>query len=375
MGSQARRAGGGVAPRPPPLPPGPDPVVGSDAPSSRSSLRRGGAAPGRGQGDRASRRVDRRGRAESRSRRIGVDARGREGADGGLRLPRPARSGDPDDRYAAARWEDDRDFACLAGRGTHRGRPDRVAAGRARPVRPRPAHRGRRDHGRGREREGAARGARHARGARAADRRARPWSDSGRPSGADRPDARLHAAAPRRDAPSHRAAPLAQSCTRLAAARRRGTHRLPAAARAPQCQPGIPRGGEGNDGTRAMMPLLLWAALAQAPRLTSNGELAALFAQRDSDVTVIDVRDDYTRYLESHIPRAVYLHVEELRAAERGVPNKLLGLVSYTALFSRLGLRPDRPVVIYSAGETRDIDATYLAWILEGLGHPRIQAR
>src|SRR5256885_12561002 len=88
--------------------------------------------------------------------------------------------------------------------------------------------------------------------------------------------------------------------------------------------------------------------------------------------TLFRSRDDYTRYLESHIPRAVYLHVEELRAADRGVPNKLLGLVSYTALFSRLGLRPDRPVVIYSAGETRDIDATYLAWILEGLGHPSV---
>ncbi len=121
-----------------------------------------------------------------------------------------------------------------------------------------------------------------------------------------------------------------------------------------------------------MTLLLVWAALVQAPRLTSSGELAALFAQRDSDVTVIDVRDDYARYLESHIPRAVYLHVEELRAADRGVPNKLLGLVSYTALFSRLGLRPDRPVVIYSAGETRDIDATYLAWILEGLRHPSV---
>ena len=120
------------------------------------------------------------------------------------------------------------------------------------------------------------------------------------------------------------------------------------------------------------MLLVCLALLAQTPRLLSTGELAALFAQRDSNVTVIDVRDDYTRYLESHLPRAVYLHVEELRAAERGVPNKLLGLASYAALFSRLGLGPDRPVVIYSAGETRDIDATYLAWILEGLGHPLV---
>ena len=119
--------------------------------------------------------------------------------------------------------------------------------------------------------------------------------------------------------------------------------------------------------------VLVWLALlVQAPRLISTAELGELLAQRDSNVSVIDVRDDYTRYLESHIPRAVYLHVEELRAADRGVPNKLLGLVSYAALFSRLGLRPDQPVVIYSAGETRDIDATYLAWILEGLGHPSV---
>ena len=119
--------------------------------------------------------------------------------------------------------------------------------------------------------------------------------------------------------------------------------------------------------------LLVWLALlGQAPRLISTAELSALLAQRDSNVSVIDVRDDYTRYLESHIPRAVYLHVEELRAAERGVPNKVLGLASYAALFSRLGLAPDRPVVIYSAGETRDIDATYLAWILQGLGHPSV---
>jgi thiosulfate/3-mercaptopyruvate sulfurtransferase len=119
--------------------------------------------------------------------------------------------------------------------------------------------------------------------------------------------------------------------------------------------------------------LFVWVGLLlQAPRLISTAGLGELLAQRDSNVSVIDVRDDYTRYLEAHIPRAVYLHVEELRAADRGVPNKVLGLVSYAALFSRLGLRPDRPVVIYSAGETRDIDATYLAWILEGLGHPSV---
>lgn len=108
---------------------------------------------------------------------------------------------------------------------------------------------------------------------------------------------------------------------------------------------------------------------ATTPTVISTMRLAELFGTMDSGVSVIDVRNDYTLYLQSHIPRAVYLNTETLRAAERGVPNKLLPLSSYVTLFARLGVRMDRPVVIYSAGETRDIDATYLAWILGGLGH------
>jgi thiosulfate/3-mercaptopyruvate sulfurtransferase len=55
-----------------------------------------------------------------------------------------------------------------------------------------------------------------------------------------------------------------------------------------------------------------------------------------------------------------------------GVPNLLLPAESYVTLFTRLGIRRDRPVVIYSAGETRDIDATYLSWILSGFGVPSV---
>jgi thiosulfate/3-mercaptopyruvate sulfurtransferase len=120
------------------------------------------------------------------------------------------------------------------------------------------------------------------------------------------------------------------------------------------------------------MLLLCLALLGPSPRLISTGELADLLARSDSNVSVIDARNDYTLYLEAHIPRAVYLNVDELRAADRGVPNKVLGLPSFAALFSRLGIGLDRPVVIYSAGDTRDVDATYLAWILQGLGHPSV---
>ncbi len=37
-----------------------------------------------------------------------------------------------------------------------------------------------------------------------------------------------------------------------------------------------------------------------------------------------------------------------------------------------MGLPFDRPVVIYSAGETHNIDATFLAWLLAGFGHRQV---
>jgi len=54
--------------------------------------------------------------------------------------------------------------------------------------------------------------------------------------------------------------------------------------------------GALDDATRVCL-----AVLAQSPRLISTAELGSLLAQRDSSVSVIDVRDDFTRYLESHI--------------------------------------------------------------------------
>ena len=45
------------------------------------------------------------------------------------------------------------------------------------------------------------------------------------------------------------------------------------------------------------MLLVCLAVLTQSSRLISTAELGSLLAQRDSSVSVIDVRDDVTRYL------------------------------------------------------------------------------
>jgi thiosulfate/3-mercaptopyruvate sulfurtransferase len=106
------------------------------------------------------------------------------------------------------------------------------------------------------------------------------------------------------------------------------------------------------------------------PSLISTEELSTW--QRKGPVSLIDVRPDMFVYLKDHLPDAVYLSTETLRLSDRGIPAQLLSPRSYSELFGRLGLRMDRPVVIYSAGETRNIDATFLAWLLAGFGHPGV---
>jgi thiosulfate/3-mercaptopyruvate sulfurtransferase len=89
-------------------------------------------------------------------------------------------------------------------------------------------------------------------------------------------------------------------------------------------------------------------------------------------VILLDVRTDVFAYLKGHLPGAEYLNSETLRASEGGIPTRLLSANEYSALFSRLGLDPKVPVVIYSAGESRNIDATFTAWLLAGFGHPNV---
>jgi thiosulfate/3-mercaptopyruvate sulfurtransferase len=106
------------------------------------------------------------------------------------------------------------------------------------------------------------------------------------------------------------------------------------------------------------------------PRLVSTEELARW--QRQGPVSVVDVRADLFTYLKDHLPGAVYLNIETLRSSSGGVPAQLLSPRAYAELFGRLGLSIAQPVVIYSAGETRNIDATFLVWLLAGFGHPKV---
>jgi thiosulfate/3-mercaptopyruvate sulfurtransferase len=113
-------------------------------------------------------------------------------------------------------------------------------------------------------------------------------------------------------------------------------------------------------------------ALEESRAALIRTDTLAAWQSRGAEFRLIDVRPDVFTYLAGHLPDAVFLHRESLRAAESGLPTGLLPPEWYARLFSRLGIRWDRPVVIYSAGETLNIDATFLAWLLRGHGHPAV---
>ena len=123
-------------------------------------------------------------------------------------------------------------------------------------------------------------------------------------------------------------------------------------------------------GCGATPPPLPAPAPGRLPALVSTDELSVW--QRERRVSLVDVRPDMFTYLGGHLPGAVYLNIETLRASEAGVPGQLLSATGYRDLFSRLGLRLDVPIVVYSAGETGNINATFLAWLLAGFGHPQV---
>jgi len=113
------------------------------------------------------------------------------------------------------------------------------------------------------------------------------------------------------------------------------------------------------------------AQRASMPRLLTTDSLAA-WQERGAPMRLLDVRLDVWTYLKGHLPQAQYLNIETLRASRGGVPVQLLDTPWYRELFKRLGLDPTVPVVVYSAGETLNIDATFAVWILASMGHPQV---
>ncbi|MFC1601170.1 rhodanese-like domain-containing protein [Candidatus Sumerlaeota bacterium] len=126
-------------------------------------------------------------------------------------------------------------------------------------------------------------------------------------------------------------------------------------------------------------PITLVAAareepVLQTPALTEPGLDQHLVSTqwlsehlKDSDIRLLDVRSKSTDYTTRHIPSAVYLNLENIRATINGIPNMLAPARDLSRMFGQLSVSNGNTVIVYS-DQLRD--ATLVAVALERIGHP-----
>jgi len=68
----------------------------------------------------------------------------------------------------------------------------------------------------------------------------------------------------------------------------------------------------------------------------------------DANLIIVDAQTDVYDYLGQHIPGAVHLSDQTLRAPEEGMPVRYITPQAIESLFSRVGLSNDTPVVVYT---------------------------
>lgn len=105
------------------------------------------------------------------------------------------------------------------------------------------------------------------------------------------------------------------------------------------------------------------------PRLIETGELAPFIDH--PLVRIIDLRSFLPDYLKGHIPNSVYLHFETLRVPKNGIPAQGPDRIFLEKLFrDYLGLSNSMWVILYA--ERSNPNATFLAWVLDHLGHKKV---
>ncbi len=95
------------------------------------------------------------------------------------------------------------------------------------------------------------------------------------------------------------------------------------------------------------------------------------------DMTILDTQPDCHDYFLAHVPGAVHLEDKTLRAPLRGLPAQILRPSMVAALFGRVGITADRPVVVYTAkggwkGWGDGLEQCMMAYVLLRMGHGEV---
>jgi len=108
---------------------------------------------------------------------------------------------------------------------------------------------------------------------------------------------------------------------------------------------------------------------ANFPRLVETGELASLV--HHPSIRLIDMRNSLSDYLKGHVTNAVYLHFENLRIPDRGIPGQAPDRICLERLLGEnLSLSNPMWVILYS--EKSNPNTTFLAWTLDYLVHKKV---
>jgi len=97
----------------------------------------------------------------------------------------------------------------------------------------------------------------------------------------------------------------------------------------------------------------------------------------DDDMAIIDCQPNIHDYIQEHIPGAVYLNEEFLRASLKGMPNVFSAKEVVGATFRRVGVSMRRPVLVYTGvGQYKKwgdgLEQTNMAYGLSRYGHDRV---
>jgi len=93
----------------------------------------------------------------------------------------------------------------------------------------------------------------------------------------------------------------------------------------------------------------------------------------DENLTILDVQPNVHDYIMQHIPDAVYMNEGLLRVPLKGLPAQYVPPVAVEAIFRRLGLEADHPMVVYTgkgafSGWGNGLEQTMAAYSLARFG-------
>jgi thiosulfate/3-mercaptopyruvate sulfurtransferase len=97
----------------------------------------------------------------------------------------------------------------------------------------------------------------------------------------------------------------------------------------------------------------------------------------DDALMILDAQPNVHDYIKAHIPGAVYMNEGLLRVPLEGLPAQYVPEEAIEANFRRVGLEPDRPVVVYTGkglfkGWGDGLEQTMMAYTLARFGHHNV---